>query len=80
MRLAGERAGAGQILVIDDTAMSIRVEGTLETTLGGFSRGLGLLRLGYIRVIGIHIFPFALLALCLSVQTDQFDDRKTRQS
>jgi hypothetical protein len=67
MRLAGERAGAGQVLVIDDAAVPIRVEGTLETTLGGLSRGLGLLRLGCIGVIGIDIFPFALLALCLSI-------------
>jgi len=80
MRLAGERAGAGQILVVDDAAVPIRVEGTLETTLGGLSRSLGLLRLWCIRVIGIHIFPFALLALCLSAfKQINLMDRTTRQ-
>ena len=79
MRLASERAGAGQVLVVDNATVSIRVEGTLETTLGGLSRGLGLLRLGYIGVIGVDIIPFALLALCLSIQTDQSDDIRTRE-
>ena len=63
MRLAGERAGAGQVLIIDDATVPIRVEGTLETTLGGLGRGLGLLRFGCVGVIGIDIISFALLAL-----------------
>ena len=71
MRLASEGAGAGQVLIIDDATVPIGVEGTLETTLGGLSCGLGLLRLGCIGVIRIDVFPFALLALCLSIQTDQ---------
>ena len=79
MRLASEGAGAGQVLVIDDAAVPIRVKGTLETTLGRLSCGLGLLRLGCTGVVRIQVFPFALLALCLSIQTNQFDDRKTRQ-
>ena len=79
MRLAGERTRAGQILVIDDAAVSIRVEGALETALGGLSRRLGLLRLGCIGIIRIDIFPFPLLALCLDIQTDQYDDGRTRR-
>ena len=67
MRLARERTGALQALVVDNAAVPIRIEGSFKPTLCGFrSGGLGFFRFWCVGVVGIKVFTFALLALCLS--------------